>query len=244
MPRKKTKFENFFSFTRHQRRWGGRKHSELPDDLEGLKTILVETDARPAEMGQIKSLDKHVENLRIQFSGKPELLFHHAKLIVLVRREFDTKENYKRFRGLWDQESAFLRKQSDLRWLISAADTFADHDEDPLTRSIAMMTSLLVNTIKVCETDRFIRGCETAPVIGERIERINNGHRALFDGITFINVGIDDTLRNMRWRLESYFRHGPAGEIAAEVFARLQEHDTAYGRLRALHHRERNNWWD
>jgi len=66
----------------------------------------------------------------------------------------------------------------------------------------------------------------------------------VFDGITFINVGVDDTLRNMRWRLEPYFSCGPAGEIAAEVFARLQEHDTAYSRLRALHHRERNNWWD
>ncbi|MCJ8519320.1 hypothetical protein ABID21_002467 [Pseudorhizobium tarimense] len=107
-----------------------------------------------------------------------------------------------------------------------------------------MMTSLLVNTVKVNETDRFIHGRETATVLGERIERINNGYRALFDGITFINVGIDDTLRNMRWRLEPYFRHGPAGEIAAEVFARLQEHDTAYSRLRALQHRERNKWWD
>lgn len=244
MPRKKTRFESFFSFTRHQRRWGGRKHSDLPEDLEQLKSMLVEADNRTPEMGQIKSLDKHMDNLRIQFAGKPELLFHHAKLIVLVRREFDTHENYRRFRALWERESAFLRERSDLRWLVSAADTFADHDEDPLTRATAMMTSLLVNTIKVCETDRFIHDGESTTVQKERIKRVNNGYRALFDGLTFINVGIDDTLRNMRWRLEPYFAHGPAGELAAEVFARLQEHDTAYSRLRALHHRQRNAWWD
>ena len=65
----------------------------------------------------------------------------------------------------------------------------------------------------------------------------------LFSGLSCFTVGTDDTLRNMRWRLDPLMEKGPVGLILKTVFDRLQVEDTAYARLRALHHRERTGWW-
>lgn len=242
--RKKTRLERFFSLNQHRKRWGGGRHAGADTDLAAMRERIVEAGEAVQTRGSEKSLDRHLENLRREFSGQPELVFHHAKLIVLVRREVRLADSIAQFRALWDQDHDFLCRHLNLRWLISAADTLADHDPDAGARAVAMMAGLLANTVKIYESERYITGAATLAAEPARIEKLQTDLVPLFEGMSVFTVGTDDTLRNMYWRLEPFFAMGPAGSILKTVYDRMQVADTAFARLRALHNRDRTAWWD
>lgn len=242
--RKKSRIERFFSLNQHRKRWGARRHIVAGPDLAAMRERIVEAGEPVQTHGADKSLDRHLADLRCEFSGQSELLFHHASLIVLIRREVRLAETLPEFERLWAQEAEFLCQNLNLRWLISAADTLADHAGDPQARAVAMMGSLLGNTVKISESDRYIHGAEALTPLPKRIEGLQAGLTPLFDGMSMFTVGTDDMLRNMYWRLEPYFAAGPAGMILRTVYDRMQVNDTAFARLRALHHRDRTGWWE
>ncbi|KUP92841.1 hypothetical protein [Tritonibacter horizontis] len=243
MKRKKSRFEQMFSLSRHRKRWGAAAHAAANAELSTMKTTLIDAGAPVQTRGAAKSLDAHIENLRVEFSGRPELLWHHAKLIVLIRRDFRLQETYAQFRALWDQEGDFLCANLNIRWLISATDTLADHDPDPQVRAVAMMASLLVNAVKVQESERFI--CDTGSAVPNpaHIERLQTDLVPLFEGMSCFTIGTDDTLRNMYWRLEPFMETPPAGAILRAIWDRFQVEDTVFARLRALHTRDKTGWW-
>jgi hypothetical protein len=243
MWRKKSRLKSFFSLTRHRRRWGAGKYSFLSDDLEPLKLRLIEPHDDAAKVRPTAPIDVHVANLRAEFAGKPELLYEHAKLISLIRREFKVAENYAFFHRLWERECTFLCENLNLRWLVSAADTFADHDPDLAVRLVGMLASTVGNVVKIYETDRFIFAGASRNPVPARMNELEQKRRDLFDGMLLFRVGSDDTLRNMRRRLEPFFAYGPVGELARTVYDRMQVHDTAFARLRSLHRRDRTSWW-
>lgn len=243
MARKKTAFERFFSLNWHRKRLGGAKHIQSSADFAAMKMAVIDGDAPMQTRGSAKSLDAHLENLRREFVGQPELLWHHAKLIVLLRRGVETDKVFAQFEDLWEQEGAFLAAALNLRWLVSATDTFADHSRDAETRTLATLVSLLVNTIKIYETERVLADGVPLPLSPAKIERVQDELVPLFSGLSCFTVGTDDTLRNMRWRLDPLMEKGPVGLILKTVFDRLQVEDTAYARFKAQHHRERTGWW-
>ena len=154
--KKPSRLQRLLSLNQYRKRWGAIKHATSDNTFTEMKNITIVNDVAVQTRGSEKSLDQHLTNLRHEFSGQPELLWHHSKLIVLIRREFQTSAKYAEFRTLWDQESTFLKDNLNIRWLTSACDTFAEHDADPNVRSAAMMTSLLANTIKIQESERLI----------------------------------------------------------------------------------------
>ncbi|GEK67654.1 hypothetical protein [Paracoccus denitrificans] len=242
--RRKSRIERFFSLNQHRKRWGAWRHVAADPDLAAMRERIVEA-GEPVQTGRTeKSLDLHLANLRREFSGQPELLLHHATLIVLIRREVRPAESLGQFLALWGEEAEFLCGNLNLRWLISAADTFADHAPDVQARAAAMMASLLGNTVKIYESDRYIRGAGVSAPLPKRVERLQTERVTLFDGMLVFTVGTEDTLRNMYWRLEPYFAAGHAGKILKTVYDRMQVNDTAFARLRALHRRDRTGWWE
>ncbi|RKE84212.1 hypothetical protein [Rhizobium sp. AG855] len=243
MARKKTAFEQFFSLNWHRKRLGGAKHVKSSGDFAAMKVTLVDGDAPKQTRGSAKSLDEHLENLRKEFAGQPELLWHHAKLIVLLRRGVDTETVFAQFSELWDAEGLYLCEALNLRWLVSATDTFADHASDSETRVLATLVSLLVNTVKIYETERILADGEPLPLSPAKVARVQNELIPLFSGLSCFTIGTDDTLRNTRWRLDPLMEKGAVGLILKTVFDRLQVEDTAFARLRAVHHRERTGWW-
>ena len=66
---------------------------------------------------------------------------------------------------------------------------------------------------------------------------------ALFDGTSAFAVGTDDTLRNMRWRIDKVAKINIAGEILLEIFLRMQKHNTVYKRFKDKHTRNKTGWW-
>ncbi|WP_027488332.1 hypothetical protein [Allorhizobium undicola] len=242
MPRKKTRFERFLSLNQHRKRWGAKKHVG-PVDFAALKARLIDGGEVVQTRGSEKSLDLHLANLRREFSAQPELVFYHAKLIVLLRREFEVKETFAQFRALWEAEAEFLVRHLNLRWLVSAADSFADHDPDPAVRASATLVSVLVNTVKIYETERVLADPPPAPISPSSIDQVQQELVPLFSGLSCFTIGTDDTWRNTRWRMDGLMERPPVGLILKTVFDRLQEEDTAFHRLKLLHQRERTGWW-
>ena len=175
-----------------------------------------------------------------EFHDKSEILLHHAKLIVLMRRDYRPEMCFRLFERMWQEHSAFLLKNLDLRWLLSANDTFLDLAPDREDRLVAGWTVVLANTIKLSETEHIGTSREA---MQENLLSRGTETEELFDGLQSFRVGHEDTLFNMRRRLESVSRPTPPFLIFWEVFARMQEHDTSYARFRALHQKRRTRWW-
>lgn len=213
-------------------------------DFSALKDTIIDIGDAKQTRGSTKSLDQHLANLRREFSGQSELLWYHAKLIVLIRREFQTSQQYAEFRALWCQEGAFLCQNLNVRWLVSATDTFAEHDKDPTVRAIAMMASVLVNTVKMQESERFITRAPKQSVDPARVASLQEELIPLFEGMSCFTVGTDDTMRNMVWRLHPFMAVEPAGPILSEIWRRLQGEDTVFNRMRHLHRRKKTRWWE
>ena len=245
--RRKTKIEKWFSFNRYRRRFGAHALAAglLGEDTEALKSTLVAGDAAEYAYGSLPDLQAHLQRLRQEFIGQPELLYHHAALIVLIRREAAPEQNFARFKQLWLSEQAFLSEHLDLRWLVAACDTFIDHDPDAGLRAALMNAVLLVNTIKLQETERFLQGAAESPDRPESVAALQAGRVGLMDGLSAFVVGTDDTLRNMRWRMEKLCALHPLAAIAMGVFDRLQqpENSNVYSRFRLRHTRDRTRWW-
>ena len=234
MKRRKSSFEKWFSFSRHRRRFGaGALGTALEhEDLQALKKQVVAVagaQERVYAHGSAPDLAEHLLRLRTEFVGQPELLYRHAQLIVLVRREVDVRANCERFERLWLAETPFLCSQ------------------DPVLRAMCLGAVALVNTVKLQETERLLLGQNAlaAPDRPEALETLRTQRVNLFDGLSAFIPGTDDTLRNMRWRLDDVCALHPLGAVVLEIFDRLQQpgNDNVYLRFRQRHTREKTGWW-
>lgn len=243
--RKKSRLERWLSFNQHRKRFGAAKAANALQNSSytELKNKIISNTEQTYTHGADKDISQHLHNLRAEFAGQSELLYYHAQLIVLIRREYQVAEQFAQFERLWDNEGEFLREHLNTRWLISAADTFADYSTDSTTRSLALAASLLINTIKLQETERYLQATEQLGDQPARQQQLQTGRVALFDGTSAFAVGTDDTLRNLRWRLDAISPNHPMGEVLAELFQRLQTHDTVYQRFRQRHTRAKTAWW-
>jgi hypothetical protein len=243
--RKKPSFmRNFLSLNQHRKRWGAQKHILNYTDLGKLKKQIIKNGNPKQTRGSSKSLDQHLQDLRQEFSGQSELVFYHAKLIVLIRRGYKTKKSFEEFQILWANEQDYLKKKLNLRWLVAATDTFAEHSENFEVRSVAMMVSILANTIKIYETENYLSEHDEIIHAKSRITNTQSRLIPLFEGLSSFTVGTDDTLRHLVWRLKPFYGVNPSGVILEEVWQRLQTKHTAFSRLRHLHTSKTTKWWE
>jgi len=243
--RDKTRFEKWFSLSRHRRRSGSKALSkQMSADFDTLKQQIIPAEEVIYTHGSANSLEQHFSALRKEFAKQSELCYTHAKLIVLIRREADIKQNFETFQQLWRQEKDFLLKNLNTRWLIAATDTFTDYSNDDTIRSLSIACVCLLNTVKLQESERFITNADQCQDDLEKLNRLDNEERfALFDGTSVFKFGTDDTLRNMRWRIDKIAKLNVAGEILLEIFLRLQKFDTIYKRSKDRHTRDKTGWW-
>jgi len=243
--RDKTRFEKWFSLSRHKRRSGAIELlDQITTDFFQQKQITIDGSEVQFTHGSSDNLEEHFNALRNEFIGKSELCYTHAKIIVLIRRDFKAKNHFSLFEKLWNEEKDYLLKNLSMRWLISATDTFADFSEDDSIKGLSLACSCLLNTVKIQESERFISNFDSNLDDKEKIARLDNEERiSLFDGMSVFKVGTDDTLRNMRWRIDKTAKINIAGEILLEIFLRLQEHDTVFKRFKDRHKRSKTGWW-
>lgn len=241
--RKKTKFENLFSFKQIKRRLGSKDLRRESVNYDELKSTLINTDKTVYTHGSENDLKSHLTNLRNEFNGKCELEYYHAELNVFLRRGIYTKETFRKLSDLWNHESLFLIGNLNTRWLISAADSFIDYDTNPLSRAYAFSAISLVNSCKLCETERFANNTESTEYEPDKLEKLKRERIPLFDGTSAFAVGTCDTLRNMRWRLDSMKNDLPSYIILKEIFYRINSHNTVYKRMAERHTNKNTIWW-
>jgi len=246
MKRKKTKFEKFFSFSRHRRRFNANYSSgNLDLDFTNQEKLIVNAGKKIYTHGSSDDLKKHFEELRHEFDGESELCLTHAKIIVLIRRDYKVAKYFQIFRELWTNHSEFLLKNLNSRWLISAVDTFADNSADLSEIQISIMANVFLNTIKLYESERFLVNSENNIDDKFKQKKLDEGKRfELFDGLSVFKFGTDDTLRNMRWRIDKLHNKNLPAKIFAEIFKRAHYFDTVFLRAKKRHKRSKTEWWD
>ena len=245
MKRDKSNFEKWFSFSRHKRRAGAKELSSLiPTDFESQKRNIMPGDTVVNTYGSANSIEEHFEDLKNEFSGQSEICYTHAKIIVLIRREFEIEKHYKLFEQLWREEKDFLLENLNTRWLLSAADTFADLSKDDAIKGLSIACICLLNTVRISDSERFLTNADACKDSKEIQDRLDSEERfELLDGISVFKFGTDDALRNTRWRIDKMAKSNVAGEILLETFERLQKFDTVYKRTKDRHTRDKTGWW-
>jgi len=243
--RDKTKFEKWFSLSRHQRRVGAKDLSSfISTDFKSQRKQIILGNEVVYTHGSSNSIEEHFKALKEEFTGKSKLCYTHAKIIVLIRREFEIDNHFKLFEQLWLEEKEHLLKNLNTRWLIAATDTFADYSNNDAIKSLSVACVCLLNTVKIQESERFITNAKNCKDDDKKISQLDNEERfSLFDGTSVFKFGTDDTLRNMRWRIDKVAKLNVAGEILLEIFKRLQKHDTIYKRTKGRHVRDKTGWW-
>ena len=243
--RDKTRFEKWFSLSRHKRRAGTKELSSLiATDFKSQRKQIIPGDKVIYTHGSSNSTKEHFSALKKEFINQSELCYTHAKIIVLIRRDFEINNHFKLFEQLWLEEKNYLLKNLNTRWLIAATDTFADYSDDDAIKSLSIACVCLLNTIKLQESERFLTNADQCKDDKEKQNRLDNEERfALFDGTSVFKFGTDDTLRNMRWRIDMAAKLNVAGEILLEIFKRLQKFDTVYKRTKDRHVRDKTGWW-
>lgn len=85
MKQRPSAVHKFFSWSRWQRRFGGSVVvSDITNqDIEAMKIHLIDLGEAILSRGSAKDVRKHHETLRQEFSGQPELAFHHARRIQI-----------------------------------------------------------------------------------------------------------------------------------------------------------------
>ena len=101
----------------------------------------------------------------------------------------------------------FLVEQLSIRWLVSVADTLADHGA-PTDSAAAIILVTLVNMIKLAESERCIM---TDPSHNEaKLEKWAEQFAVpLFGGLTWFNPRRGDMPRNLFARIERQVSHHP-----------------------------------
>lgn len=205
--------------------------------LTELKSRLVEGRPGATIIFAESNIHEHFRHLRRDFAGSPELCFVHAQLIVCIRRSRQLEKTLPAFFRLWNEEAEFLSRHLDSRWLISACDTFADHGS-PTQRATAMLLVVLINTVKLAETERL---CLADPdTLPEKLSAITESHRhkthiELWDGLTAYAPFIGDMPRNMFRRMAAVTGEDAAiSAIARALIERAIKADTLLGRLARL----------
>ncbi len=208
-----------------------------PAQLESLATTFVRTGVTRTTRKRAKDIDAHFRNLEEEFTGQRALALYHAIVVVHLRRGVDVPDWRESFLDLWARQEAVLLRCLNLRWLISAADTFADFGTTELDRSAGMTAALAANLLKLAETERRAHGTACTSAL-----RMLEG-QMLFDGMTAYKMRGGDMVSNLLSRTDRVFGDAsPATRLLAEVIERLKANDTVLRRLSGVVETRKWNW--
>lgn len=207
----------------------------MTTSLLDLKQKIVVGDEQRYSFSKLKDLDSHIEMLRDEFIGRPELALYHAVITVLIRRKINLEENVQKFIQLWESEVDFLCTVLDSKWLKSACDTMIDYWENDIDRAFAISGALLTNTIKLYETERWATEKDTLTDYREVVGRID-----LYDEIFAFAIGRGDMVGNMHRRIRSELDRNK--ESVGAKLDRASRFDTVFNRFKSLHQNPKTLW--
>lgn len=130
-----------------------------PDvDLTALKTRIVEAPGHELDDAERYTAHNKWVQLQADFEGQSALLHLHAMLIAISRRDNPPADALTLFFRIWDEHGYDLARELPVRWLISAATTFADCGRTGDQRALGMGLSTLFDLIKLHDSERRLSG--------------------------------------------------------------------------------------
>ena len=206
-------------------------------DLDRLETeILGELPGVRRKIGSVM-LDQHLDFLRNDFIGQPVLLYYHAFLTVHIRRRMHDDAALDRFKWIWREKKPFLLRNMGVKWLRSSLDTVVDTDFPDAEKNLAMAGILLLNTVKLYETER--RG---AFHLKKPFQGLRNNNE-LFNGLQIFAKSHGDMVFNTVFRLtQKISSEYWTKDVVLEILRRLHRYDTVYRRVSEVHTLEKTRW--
>ena len=134
-----------------------------------------------------------------------EIYSHIQYLIVQLRNARDVKTNFQAFQTFIAQYQRDILETTDLRWLVSICDTYADHGT-PVERRNALLVSLFANLIRLSDT--IIKTLEQTPN-ETMIAMMKSCQLPLFDGLLTLHLDKQDTCLNLAKRLTRLLSETP-----------------------------------
>jgi len=211
------------------------------DNFLEMRQILLDVGEPIRSKGKKDKLEDHLMMLKKEFSTQPEICFYHSWLIVHIRRKINLVDSLKAFFLLWREEKEFLLKNLSLRWLVSACDTVIDYSESEIEIAYAMNVVLLINTVKLYETEELM-------IFNEHdISYSKNRPQEmipLFDNLSAFRIGHGDMIKNMINRLLSVKANNVVTyDILLESVRRLHINGSVYKRMAKSHESDQTKWW-
>jgi hypothetical protein len=96
--------------------------------------------------------------LQDEFQGQPALFHLHAMLIAMSRRDNPPDRAMALFFRIWSELGQQIAPELSVRWLISAATTFADCGQTADQRACGMGLSTMFDMIKMHDSERRVSG--------------------------------------------------------------------------------------
>lgn len=185
--------------------------------------------------GREKNLIKHFHKLQPEFFGKSRLAHLLACTIVTIRRTKGRGPGIGLFHRITSQHGPHLCEELNARWLVSVCDTFADHGKTSEQRAIAMTGSVLLNSVKLFETERQTFYPERPWPPNRRFAK----RPEIFDGIIPFWIEGGDMVANLLHRIRENSKLDPiAGQFTDEIVNRIMKYDTSFSRLAQLANQE------
>lgn len=176
-------------------------------------------------IGILPEISEEMLKWRDECVGLPSVCLLNLYLIIAIRRLVDVEDNIRLFRLIWRIYTFELARNSNLKWLISTADTIVDYPEQPTDKGYALATILFGKTVKVYETEIRAKNAKDIPVVDKK-------RTILFDGYPNYAINGGDLIGNMEKRISDLKEESSAIIILREVFDRIARFDTAFSRIR------------
>ena len=211
----------------HQSR--GERQVQWTREHERMRDQSVAPANTDLQRTRHKDLETHMDSLRPEFAGRPELTLHHARLCVKARRGLDPVDTIDEFLHLWQSQSDHLVQALNSRWLLSAVDTFADYGT-PQQRAIAGMLTAYFNALKMAETENAtLHGIPARDALANAPEP---DPEDFWDGIEGFRFHNGDMLRNLIERMDRIARDDVAlHAIFRTLVERAYEYNSPLGRM-------------
>mgnify|MGYP007044697788 FL=1 len=124
-------------------------------DLEPLKSQMISSAPDIKDMPENRRHAMRKQALiRAGFLGQPELWALHALCIAILRRRSPPPQARTLFLRIWTEQGDTLARDLPVRWLISAATTFADHGESMDQRLGGQGLMMLFDLVKLHDSER------------------------------------------------------------------------------------------
>lgn len=145
---------------RRQRRFNGVEDALPPADVDLSPYFdrVLPPPPHPFEEPPRYGVARKVLELQHEFQGQAEIHHLHALLIAISRRDAPPQTAVTLFHRIWAEHGTHFVKLIPVRWMISAATTFADVGQTGDQRAAGMALSILFDMIKLHDSERRISG--------------------------------------------------------------------------------------